>query len=100
MPLRSFRNSLWPLSAHPLGLRGLQQTIRIVFAALFMAGPSLFDTGVLATQRAQAQEKASCDFEAGFAELRELLGAATVGDCLERERYDQSNGDSFQTTTR
>ena len=46
---------------------------------------------------------AGCRFVLGFATLKALIdeaeGAATVGECLEDERFNPANGDSLQRTT-
>jgi hypothetical protein len=47
---------------------------------------------------AAAPEPEACGFKLGFAELRDAVGAATVGDCLEHE-YFAANGDALQRTT-
>ena len=47
--------------------------------------------------RAAAQAPA-CTFVLGFATLRDLIGAATVGDCLEDQRF-AANGNAEQRTT-
>lgn len=39
-----------------------------------------------------------CRFVLGFAALREAVGAAKVGDCLENERFNDSNGNAEQAT--
>src|ERR1700687_5456931 len=100
MPFRSLRDRKRPLSTHPLVLRGLHRALSVVSVLLLSAGPIPFASGALATQRAEADQHASCHFEAGFAELRDLIGAATVGDCVEHEHFRQRNGDTLQTTTR
>lgn len=41
----------------------------------------------------------ACTFQLGFAEMRRLVGAATVGDCLEPERQIPGNGNVEQRTT-
>jgi hypothetical protein len=46
-----------------------------------------------------AEAQAGCRFVLGFAALRDLVGAATVGDCLEDERFNPANGDALQRTT-
>ncbi len=40
----------------------------------------------------------SCNFVLGFDDLRDAVGAATVGDCLEDQHF-ASNGDAHQQTT-
>jgi glucose/arabinose dehydrogenase len=46
-----------------------------------------------------AAAQAPCTFVLGFAQLRQLVGAATVGDCLEDEHANPANGDALQRTT-
>lgn len=46
-----------------------------------------------------AEAQASCQFVLGFATLRNLVGAATVGDCLEDQQTNVENGDAYQRTT-
>jgi phosphohistidine phosphatase SixA len=41
----------------------------------------------------------ACQFALGFAELRDRVGAATVGNCLEDERQIPGNGNTEQRTT-
>ena len=48
--------------------------------------------GVASAQGAQ------CGFVLGFADLRALIGASIVGDCLEDQRFGP-NGDALQQTT-
>jgi len=45
------------------------------------------------------EQAAGCRFTLGFAALREQVGAAAVGDCLEDERHDGVTGDALQRTT-
>jgi hypothetical protein len=45
-----------------------------------------------------AQER--CDVELGFATLRDLFGAATVGECVEHQRKVAGNGTEEQRTTK
>ena len=47
----------------------------------------------------RAEAQANCRFVLGFAQARELVGAATVGDCLEDEHFDPASGDAQQRTT-
>jgi micrococcal nuclease len=58
---------------------------------------------VLATLLAGAalplQAQQPCRFVLGFATLRQLIGAAIVGDCLEDERHNPTSGDAEQRTT-
>jgi hypothetical protein len=46
-----------------------------------------------------AGAQASCRFVLGFADLRHLIGAEVVGDCLEPERFNLINGNAEQRTT-
>ncbi|HEX2186069.1 MAG TPA: hypothetical protein VHN78_11255, partial [Chloroflexota bacterium] len=43
-----------------------------------------------------AQGLGSCQFILGFAMLRDLVGAETVGDCLENQQYRPESGDFTQ----
>ena len=54
---------------------------------------------VPAAPGALAQAQQGCQFVAGFAALRTLVGAATVGECLENERFNPASGDTEQRTT-
>src|SRR5919199_1631976 len=45
------------------------------------------------------QAQAGCRFVLGFATLRDLVGPAAVGDCLEDERFDPANGNVEQQTS-
>src|SRR5687767_10386113 len=60
-----------------------------VAALLLLTGPR--------DQQAQAQAP-GCQFILGFATLRALIGAATVGQCLEDQRF-AANGNAEQQTT-
>ena len=42
----------------------------------------------------------SCRFVLGFADLRAQVGATTVGDCIDDERHNPTNGDGRQASTR
>ena len=46
-----------------------------------------------------AQAQPACQFALGFATLRDLIGAETVGGCLEDEHPNPENGDALQRTT-
>ena len=48
---------------------------------------------------ARVGAQAGCGFVLGFASLRTLVGAATVGDCREDERFNVDNGNAEQRTT-
>jgi hypothetical protein len=48
---------------------------------------------------APPEQAAPCQFVLGFAQLRSMVGAEVVGDCLENERRDR-NGDMVQRTPR
>src|SRR5215216_6784858 len=41
----------------------------------------------------------SCRFVLGFATLRDLVGAAKVGDCLEDEHFNLENGNAEQRSS-
>src|SRR4051812_49388567 len=45
-----------------------------------------------------AQGQPSCAFGQGFATMRDLVGAAVVGDCREDERQIPGNGNAEQRT--
>jgi hypothetical protein len=53
----------------------------------------------LAWQLTPTTAQPSCQFVLGFATLRELVGADTVGDCLEDEHFNPDNGNAEQRTT-
>ena len=44
------------------------------------------------------QAEAACDFSQGFATMRDLVGAAVVGECRENERQNPGNGNAEQRT--
>jgi phosphohistidine phosphatase SixA len=46
-----------------------------------------------------APSPVACQFVLGFAVMRDLVGASTVGDCLENERQIPGNGNAEQRTT-
>jgi hypothetical protein len=46
-----------------------------------------------------AAQGTSCSFVAGFDNLRSLVGAQRVGDCLENQQSDPTTGDASQRTT-
>ena len=48
---------------------------------------------------APQQSPAGCHFALGFATLRDLIGPAVVGDCLEDEHFNPANGNSEQRTS-
>ena len=61
-----------------------------VFAGLGTA-PAAFTTAAEASSIV-AQPGSDCDFTLGFAAVRDLLGPAVVGDCVENERFIAGNG--------
>ena len=71
-----------------MGVMRLRMAVVQVAAALGMA---------LVPWVARAQG-AQCGFVLGFADLRALIGAPIVGDCLEDQRFGP-NGDALQQTT-
>jgi len=48
---------------------------------------------------APLDQAAGCRFVLGFARLRSLIGAPTVGECVEDEHHNAANGDTLQQTT-
>jgi photosystem II stability/assembly factor-like uncharacterized protein len=54
--------------------------------------------GPLARLPAAAQET-PCWFTLGFAVLRDMIGAGTVGECLENEWFNPANGNAEQRTS-
>jgi phosphohistidine phosphatase SixA len=68
--------------------------IRFRLLALALCGASLF--AILPPVAAQPPD---CEFTLGFAAMRDLLGATTVGNCVENERFLAGNGNSEQRTT-
>jgi hypothetical protein len=63
-----------------------------LLAALGLAASLLTPASAAA---APAEQAARCQFVLGFAQLRQLVGSATVGDCLENEHANAS-GDAVQ----
>jgi hypothetical protein len=51
------------------------------------------------THLVHAQAQPACRFVLGFATLRTLVGPEIVGDCLEDERFNPTNGNAEQPTT-
>jgi len=47
-----------------------------------------------------AGAQASCTFQLGFATLRGMVGADTVGNCLRNEAFNPGNGNAEQPTVR
>jgi hypothetical protein len=71
-----------------------EATMRVVIAvALAAVGLALWP-GTLS-----GAQQTSCRFVQGFATLRELVGAAKVGNCLEDERINPENGNTEQRTS-
>ena len=68
-----------------------------LLAALSLFALLLAAQGVAGTRSAAGQE-VQCEFVLGFADLRELLGAELVGNCLEDQSF-APNGDALQATT-
>lgn len=54
---------------------------------------------ILALTPPPVAAQTSCRFVLGFATLRDLVGAQKVGNCLENERFNPSNGNAEQRTT-
>jgi hypothetical protein len=50
-------------------------------------------------EAAPPEQAAGCRFVLGFAQLRSLVGAPVMGDCLEDEHFNPANGDTLQHTT-
>jgi hypothetical protein len=63
------------------------------------AGLAALAVGVGVGAVGGAEAQAGCRFVLGFAQVRGMVGAATVGDCLEDERFNPDNGDSLQRTS-
>jgi len=70
----------------------------LLFAVLGLRGATSWPVAALVTQ-AESQPD-SCRFVLGFEALRELIGPATVGDCLEDEYFNLENGNAEQHTTK
>jgi hypothetical protein len=67
-------------------------------ATVLMLALVLVPYGQAHAQQAPPAQPA-CQFVLGFASLRELVGAATVGQCLEDQRFNSANGNAEQRTT-
>lgn len=70
----------------------------LVLSASLLAAEELMPTDAESVV-AQPAPGASCEFTLGFAAVRDLLGAAIVGNCVENERFIAGNGNSEQRTT-
>jgi hypothetical protein len=46
-----------------------------------------------------AESAPDCQFVLGFATMRDLVGPATVGDCLANQQFSAQTGDAFQPTS-
>ena len=73
----------------------IHRVIASLVAALLLALGLATDSATAAS----LEQQPGCRFVLGFATLRELVGAAAVGDCLEDERHNPENGDTLQRTT-
>ncbi len=61
--------------------------------------PALTVLWALWWQVTPARAQPACQFAAGFATVRDLVGPDTVGDCLEDEHINATSGDVEQRTT-
>ena len=68
--------------------------MRVVISVALVAVVLALWPGILS-----GAQPTSCRFVQGFATLRELVGAAKVGDCLEDERINSENGNTEQRTS-
>lgn len=73
----------------------MQIRVAAVLGLIVLAAASIVPAGAAA---APAEQAAGCRFVMGFAQLRQLIGAEKVGDCLENERA-AANGDAVQRTS-
>lgn len=67
-----------------------------------VASPAVSPTTVVASPApvaAASPSPVACDITLGFATMRDLVGEATVGRCLENERQIPSNGNAEQRTS-
>jgi phosphohistidine phosphatase SixA len=74
--------------------RNHQRSRLLVFGLALVLGVLL----VLLSGRA-AQSQPACEFVLGFADMYILVGPATVGNCVENERFVAGNGNAEQRTT-
>ena len=63
------------------------------------ASPVAKPAGAPSPSPAASPSPVACQFQAGFKELRDLVGASVVGECLEPERPIPGNGNVEQRTT-
>ena len=61
--------------------------------------PVLLAAALLLVPTPAAPAQTGCAFVLGFAALRTMIGAQTVGTCLANERFNAANGNSEQPTT-
>ena len=73
---------------------GRDEQMRLVVALLLSAVIAL----TLLAARPRVASAANCRFVAGFQTLHDLIPSA-VGQCLDNERYNPSNGNGYQATT-
>jgi hypothetical protein len=71
------------------------KTVRSVALAVTLA---VLLSSVQSSWPTTAHAQPSCQFNLGFAALREVI-ASIVGDCLETEHFEPSTGNSIQKTT-
>jgi hypothetical protein len=83
---------------------GVSQTVSLRRGGRIVIRPTtvlllLIASIVLWWQATPTVAQPACQFLEGFATLRELVGADTVGDCLEDEHVNADTGDIEQRTT-
>ena len=76
----------------------MNRTVRSL--ALALAGITTAVVAVVVSGAPPAHAQAACTFQLGFATLRNMVGAATVGDCLQNEGFNSANGNAEQRTAR
>jgi hypothetical protein len=84
-----------PIGRNPFERRPFERRLMpAALAALLVATAGALWLGTAAAQQG------SCQFVAGFADLRQAIGPDVVGTCSEDERTDASSGDTRQATSR
>src|ERR1700738_67971 len=78
---------------------GRQRLLKLLLVGLMVTLPQFFATGTPVDVRAAAEDATTCGGPP-LPALRQLIGPDIVGECVDRERYLQSNGDTIQATTR
>ena len=71
----------------------------VAAAASPAASPAAQPAAPPARVAAASPSPVACQIVLGFATMRDLVGAATVGECTENERHNPGNGNAEQRTT-